>query len=131
MSQENARTETVQTWFATFPDDPDRFRETLHPDVEWFPFEDNHSPSYGIDGAMRIRGHWLESWDGQAIELERFVAEGENIVVTAHVTARGRGSGVEVDTRLHFHFGLRDDKIVHIYEHLSRAEALEAAGLSE
>ena len=131
MSQENVRTETVKTWFETFTDDPDAFRDTLHPEIEWFPFEDNHSPSRGIDGAMRVRSHWLESWEDQDIDLEQFVAQGGNVVVTCHVTARGRGSGIEVDTRLHFHFRLRDGKVVHIYEHLDRAEALEAAGLSE
>jgi ketosteroid isomerase-like protein len=130
MRRENVETATVQLWFAAFPVDADAFRETLHPDVEWFPFEDNHSPSHGVDGAMRVRSHWLESWEDQDIELEDFTAQDGNVVVTCHVTARGRGSGVEVDTRLHFHFRLRDDKIVHIYEHLDRAEALEAAGIT-
>ncbi len=131
MSQENVRTDTVQAWFDAFADDPDAFRDSLHPEIEWFPFEDNHSPSYGIDGAMRIRSHWLESWEDQDVDLENFVAQGSNVVVTAHVTARGRGSGVEVDVRLHFHFRLRGDKIAYIYEHTARAEALEAAGFSE
>ena len=131
MSQENVGTETVQTWFEAFTDDPVAFRDTLHPDIEWFPFEDNHSPSYGVVGAMRIRAHWLESWEDQDIELDEFVVANDNVLVTAHVTARGRGSGVEVDVRLHFHFRLRDRKIVYIYEHVDKAEALRAAGLPE
>jgi ketosteroid isomerase-like protein len=131
MPEEDVRTNTVQAWFEAFTDDPDAFRETLHPQVEWFPFEDNHSPSLGIDGAMSIRRHWLESWSDQEVELEDVFARGDNVVVTAHVTARGRGSGVQVDVRLHFHFRLRDGKVAHIYEHVDRAEALEAAGLSE
>jgi ketosteroid isomerase-like protein len=131
MSQEKVRTETVQTWFEAFTDDPDVFRDTLHPGIEWFPFEDNHSATYGVDGAMRIRAHWLESWEDQDVDLEDFVVERDNVVVTAHITARGKGSGVEVDVRLHFHFKLRDDKVVYVYEHLDRGKALEAAGLSE
>jgi ketosteroid isomerase-like protein len=131
MSQENVSISTVQAWFEAFNDDALAFRETLHPEILWFPFEDNHSPSRGIDGAMRIRRHWLDSWSDQVVELEGLVGDGDNVVVTAHITTRGRGSGVEVDTRLHFHFGLRDGKVVHIYEHLDRAEALKAAGLSE
>jgi ketosteroid isomerase-like protein len=131
MSQENVSINRVQAWFEAFNDDADAFRDTLHPEVVWFPFEDNHSPSRGIDGAMQIRRHWLDSWSDQEVELEGLVGDGDNVVVTAHITTRGRGSGIEVDTRLHFHFGLRDGKVVHIYEHLNRAEALEAAGLSE
>jgi hypothetical protein len=44
---------------------------------------------------------------------------------------RGRGSGVEVDVRLYFHFKVRDDKVVYIFEHRERASALEAMGLRE
>jgi ketosteroid isomerase-like protein len=131
MSQETATIESIQAWFEAFNDDPDGFRDLLHSDIEWFPFEDNHSPSRGIDGAMAIRRHWLDSWTDQVVELEGLVAGGDDVVVTAHVSARGRGSGVPVDTRLHFHFQLREGKVVHIYEYLDRAEALEAAGLSE
>ncbi len=80
---------------------------------------------------MRIRQHWLDSWQEQEVNLHDIVAADDNVVVTAHITARGKGSGVQVNTRLHFHFRVRDGKIVHIYEHLDRAEALEAAGLSE
>jgi ketosteroid isomerase-like protein len=131
MSQQNLSIGTVQAWFEAFTDDTNAFRDTLHPDIEWFPFEDNHSPSFGTDAAMRIRQHWLDSWQEQVVDLQGIAVRGDNVVVTAHITARGKGSGVEVDTRLHFHFGLRDGRIVHIYEHLDRAEALEAAGLSE
>jgi ketosteroid isomerase-like protein len=52
-------------------------------------------------------------------------------VFLAHVTARGKASGVEVDLRLHYQFKVRDDKVVYLFEHEDRAEALEAAGLSE
>ena len=45
--------------------------------------------------------------------------------------AQGKASGVQVDVRLYFHFKVRDDKIVYIYEHQDRTEALEAVGLRE
>jgi ketosteroid isomerase-like protein len=131
MPQEKVATETVQRWFEAFMDDADAFVDVLDPEVEWFPFEDNHSPSRGIDGAMRIRRHWLDSWSDQVVEFDEIVAAGDDVVVTAHISARGRGSGVPVDVRLHFHFRIRDGKVAHIYEHLARNEALEAAGLSE
>jgi ketosteroid isomerase-like protein len=46
-----------------------------------------------------------------------------------HLTGRGKTSGAKVDVRVHFHLKVRDGKIVYVYEHLDKAEALEAAGL--
>jgi ketosteroid isomerase-like protein len=129
MSQENV--EVVQRWIDTFADDPDAFRETLHPEIEWFPFEENHTPSHGVEGGMRIRNQWMGSWDEMRVDVEDVVAESENIVASVHVTARGKASGVEVDVRLHLHFKVRDEKIVYVFEHEDKAAALEAVGLSE
>jgi ketosteroid isomerase-like protein len=108
----------------------DAFRDTIHPEIEWFPFEDNHTPSYGVGGAMRIRNGWLDAWDEMTADLEHDEA-GDSVVATVHVTGRGKSSQVEVDVRLHLHFKVQDQKIIYVFEHTDRAEALEAAGLSE
>ena len=65
MSRENVemRNGVVRRWLETFESDPVGFRETLHPEVEWFPIEENHSRYYGIESAMRCRDNWLETWD--------------------------------------------------------------------
>ena len=46
---------------------------------------------------------------------------------------RGRGklSGVEVELVYYSQFTVRNGRITQIYEHAARAEALEAAGLSD
>ena len=130
MSQENI--EIVRRWLWAFENDTDAFRDTLHPEIEWFPFEDSHSPSYGVEGAMRIRNQWLDAWDEhRVVDLEEAIEEDDSVVVSEHVTARGKASGAEVDVRLHFHFKVRDDKVAYVFEHGNRQEALEAAGLSE
>jgi ketosteroid isomerase-like protein len=129
MSQQNV--ELVEKWLASFNTDRDAFRDTLHPEIEWFPFEDNHTPSYGLDGAMRIRDGWLDAWDEMRADLEQIVEEGDAVVASIHVTGTGKGSGVEVDVRLHLLFKVRDEKIVYIFEHTDRTEALEAAELAE
>ena len=129
MSQENV--EIAGRWMASFVDDPDAFRDTLHPEIEWFPFEDNYSPSHGIDAAMRIRNHWLEAWEEMQEDLEEVHDEGDGVVVSFHTTSRGKTSGVEVDVRLHIHFKIRDGKIVYVFEHTDKAAALKALGLSE
>ena len=129
MSRENV--EVVRRWLWAFENDSEAFRHTLHPEIEWSPFEESHTPSYGVDGAMRIRNQWLDTWDEHQIDLEDVIAEGEGVVASLHVTARGQASGVEVDVRLYGHFKVREGKVAYLFEHVDRAEALEAAGLSE
>ena len=133
MSQENVevRSEAVRRWIWAFENDTDIFRSSLHPEIEWFPIEEDHTPTYGVEGAMRLRNEWLDTWDEHRVDLEDVIEEGENVVVLARVTARGKASGVEVDLRVHYQFKVRDDKVVYLYEHEDRQEALEAAGLSE
>ena len=133
MSQENVEIQNpvVRRGIWAFENDTDTFRDSLHLDVAWFPLEDDHTPVYGIEAAMRSRSQWFDSWDEHRLDLEDVFEDGDNVVVTFHVTARGKGSGVEVDIRFHSHFKVQDDKVVYIYEHEDRTQALEAVGLSE
>ena len=128
VTQENI--DLVQRWMESFDGDADVFRGTLHPDIEWCPFEDNHTPSYGIEGAMRIRNGWRDAWDEMQADLEQIVEAGDSVVASVHVTGVGKSSGAKVDVRLHLHFKIRDERIAYIFEHTQRAAALEAAGLS-
>ena len=75
---------------------------------------------------MRIRNHWLDSWEEMEAEVEEVVGAPDNAVASVHLAARGKSSGVRVDVRLHFHFKVRDDKIVYVYEHEDRKAALDA-----
>ena len=127
MSQEGV----VRRWLETFVEDPDAFRDVLHPEIEWFPFEENHTPSHGIEGGLRIRNQWVATWDEMRAELEDVIEKDDSVLATVHVVGRGKASGVEVDTFLYLHFRVRDDKIVYLYEYEERGPALEAVGLSE
>jgi ketosteroid isomerase-like protein len=129
MSQKNV--ETVRRWLWAFENDTDAFRHIVHPEIEWSPFEESHTPSHNVEGAMRIRNQWVDTWDEHRIDMEEVIEEGDSVVASVHVTARGKTSGVEIDVRLHLHFKVRDDKVVYLFEHEDRATALEAAGLSE
>ena len=121
----------MRRWLDAFEHDRDAFRELLDPEIEWAPFEETHTPSYGIEGAMRIRDQWFDTWREHTMDLEEVIEGGDDVVVSVHMTARGRASGVEVDVRLHDHFRVRDGRIVYVFEHEDRREALEAAGLEE
>jgi ketosteroid isomerase-like protein len=130
MSQENV--ELVRRWTAAFANDEAVFRELTHPEIEWAPFEDNHTVSRGLVGALRLRDAWLDAWAEHRLDLEDALdGGGEDVVATVHSIARGRGSGVEVDVRLYGHAKVRDGKVVYLYEYENRAEALKAVGLEE
>jgi ketosteroid isomerase-like protein len=79
---------------------------------------------------MWNRNAWLEAWDEHTFHLEEVIESGDSVVVGVHITARGRGSGIEVDVRFYAQMKVRDGKIDYIYDHDDRAAALEAAGLS-
>jgi ketosteroid isomerase-like protein len=129
MSQENV--EIVRRWLRAFENDGDAFRTLTHPEMEWAPIEENHTVSHGLDGAMRLRNGWLDAWAGHRLDVEKVVDTGENVVASLHITARGKGSGVEVDLRIHGHFKVRDGKVSYLFEHEDHAEALKAVGIAE
>ena len=124
------RNEAVRTFFSAFEGDDEAFRGTLHPEIEWYPIEENRTATCGVNAAMWNRNAWLEAWDEHSFHLEEVIEDGESVVVGVHITARGRGSGIEVDVRFYAQIRVRDGRIIYIYDHEDRAAALEAAGLS-
>ena len=129
MSRENV--EVVRRWFWAFENDTEAFRDTLHPQIEWYPIEEDNTPNLGIEAAVRNRNEWLDTWDSHRFDWEVVAEEGENVVVAVHITARGKASGVEVDARFYGHVKVRDGKVAYIYDHGDREAALEAMGLRE
>ena len=129
ISEQNA--DIVRRWLLAFERDGDAFLELTHPEIEWAPWEDNHTFSYGREGARRIREAWLEAWAEHRLEVEEAIEAGDEVVATVHLVARGRESGVEVDVRLYGHMRVRDGKVVYLYEHVERSDALRAAGIEE
>jgi len=132
MSQ-NVRVENplIRRWFWAFENDASAFEAVLHPDIEWFPIDENYGRLQGIEAALRNRSEWLDAWEEHRFDVEEVAAEGDSIVLTIHITARGKTSGAEADLRFYAHLKLRDDKVVYIYDYEHRAEALAAAGLRE
>jgi ketosteroid isomerase-like protein len=122
--------DVVRKFLWAFDKDTEAFRKTLHTEIEWFPFEEAHTPSYGVEDAMRCRNQWLEAWEEHRMHLEELVQKGRSVIASLHVRARGKASGVEVNVRLHPHYKVRDDRVVYIFEHGDWQSALEAAGLA-
>ena len=111
--------------------------EPVHPEIE---MDTTRIPLQGLDrvyrGAEAVAGfwrQWLEAWGAQKIEdLELIDADDQVITWTEVHQLQGRGSGVEVSMPPYaWVMTLRDGKIVEATIYTDKAEALEAAGLSE
>lgn len=61
----------------------------------------------------------------------RWLDAGDQVVFIFRMTAKGRGSGVEVKRRDGMVWTLRDGQVIRTDYYNSEAQALEAAGLSE
>jgi len=132
MSEENVEI-VRQLYDAMNRDDVDGFLQLCAPgfEVRDLPELPDSSVAVGHDA---LRAWWVElfdSFDALRFDPEEFIDAGDRVVVVNHGTARGRGSGAEVE----MHFGsvwtLNDGKAVRLTSHSDRAAALEAAGLSE
>ena len=87
--------------------------------------------SYGFDAMRSDMERWASAFDELEVTAEEFIDAGDRVLVTAYHRGRGRGSGVEVDTRFYELYTLRDGKVVRVDEFTDRPDALEAAGLRE
>ena len=99
------------------------------PNVVMNPTEEG--PSYGLDAIRDNFERWASAWEDLQVTAEEFLHAGDRVLVTEHHRGRGRGSGIEVDTRLYSVYTVCDGKVVRMDQFTDRPEALEAAGLSE
>ena len=86
---------------------------------------------HGHDGFLRSIHDWESAWETYSFDLEEFVDAGERVVAVLHTTAVGKTSGVELDRRDAQVFELRDGRVVRLDYFSTKADALEAVGLSE
>ena len=88
-------------------------------------------PSYGLDAIRDNFERWKGAWEDLQVTAEQFIDAGDRVLVSEHHRGRGRGSGIEVDTRLYSVYTVCDGKVVRMDQFTDRPEALEAAGLEE
>jgi ketosteroid isomerase-like protein len=85
----------------------------------------------GHDGFKKFMAFLREAWANQRLEPEEFIEAGNQVVIPVRVVSTGRTSGVTIDARAAWVNTFRGDKIARLTVYQSRAEALEAVGLSE
>src|SRR3954464_2786365 len=115
------RNEAVRRFIAAFEGDDDSFRDTLHPEIEWYPIEENRTPTRGIEAALWNRNQWLDTWDEHQLYAHLVIEDGDDVVVRVHIKARGRGSGVEADVFFYAQIRGREGTPVFLYDDARRA----------
>ena len=109
--------------------------ELLAPDVDW------HPAIAAILGVETLRGReavrrflsrdLFEGFDQFRAEPLSFEEFGDFVLVMVRYTGRGESSGIEMDQKFATLYEVRDGKTLTMRDYATRAEALEAAGLSE
>ncbi len=97
----------------------------------WFPSPDLDDVYVGRDAVIKASRHYWGTWDEYRVEAEEILDAGPSVVVILHEYGRGKGSGAPFEKRHPQVWTFRGDRIIRWDSFSSRAEALEAAGLSE
>ena len=85
---------------------------------------------YDLTQFRRLVGEYAGTWESFQLGPDEFLDAGDHIVVPFTNRAQGRG-GIQLQGRSTFVWTIRDGAIVKACLYQDRAEALEAAGLSE
>jgi ketosteroid isomerase-like protein len=133
MSEDNVR--SVRHFLDRAREDPDVW-DIFDQDVLWevggLAIPDAPATSRGPDGVRKFFRRWVGTFEGWAYEVEEVIDAGDAAVaVHIHQWGRGKGSGAPVDLRFWEVWIMRDGKAVRVTHRLEKADALEAAGLSE
>jgi ketosteroid isomerase-like protein len=86
---------------------------------------------YGREAAAEAAARVRDAWEVLILEPEELIPVGDRVVAVVHNRARGKASGVDVESRTGQVWTVRDGLIVHFEYFGTRAEALEAVGLPE
>jgi ketosteroid isomerase-like protein len=109
--------------------------EYIHPDIEFARFG-SEAPDFtgewrGSEGLKQATVEYLNVWEDYRFEVERMIDLGDRVLVLERQTARGKRSGATISQDVGALLTLRDGLIVRWEYYWERADALEAAGLSE
>ena len=132
MSRENV---DLTRW--AFTSDPTRFFSVLDEDVEL----DGRGLGVELPGAEiagrgravveRFCREYWGTWADYSAEPQKFIDAGDQVVVEVHERGKGKSSGAPFEQTHTQVWTLREGKLVRWRLFADRAEALEAAGLSE
>src|SRR4051794_35238085 len=99
MSKENVA--IVEAAFAAYMrDDEATVRRLASPDivVSMRPDQPDARDHHGYDGLLRTSAEWLEAWDEHSLDAARVWGEGDFVFVATRESARGKMSGIPMET---------------------------------
>ena len=134
MSQANV--EVVRRHFEAFQDGGlDGVATYWDPDIEWRAVEGAADDVGVMRGESKLRRYyqdWIDAMDGLRADVEEVLFDDdERVAAVVRNSGRGRASGVLTKGRYYVACTVRHGRIVSGREYETRAEALEAVGLSE
>ncbi len=103
-------------------------------DMEW------HGAVGGLDEGRVLRGHvevveafrdYYNTWERLELRPEEIIDTGDELIVFVHEVARGRESGMVVETDTAAISTLHEGRVIKVRNYLDRSDALEAAGISK
>jgi len=136
MSQENVEVvgRSTELWLRG---EYDAWIETIDPDVGWdistHPLPDVPNRGRGREALVTdMLATYLSGWTDYSAEIKELVDAGsDQVIMVLHETAKMGGTGVVIDRELVQLWTVRDGRGAFVRVFQTKAEALEAAGLSE
>ena len=111
------------------------FWALLDEDITWDlggnPPPDFHETYVGRDAVIEASRRYWGTWEDYSLDPDELIDAGTSVVVVVHERGRGKGSGAPFDRRWAQVWTFREGRIIRWELFQDKAEALEAAGLSE
>jgi uncharacterized protein len=85
----------------------------------------------GIDAIRQQFASWVETYPDLTVEPIEALGNGDQVFLWVRFAGHGASSGLPIDMELAHVYTLRDGRAARLDEYTNRAEALEAAGISE
>jgi ketosteroid isomerase-like protein len=116
-------------YIASATGDLEALRATLAPDVEWtemagFPLAGTYRTPEGV--TTQVMEALGRDWEGWVAHDDRYVVDGENVVVLARYTARNKATGKTLDVKVAHHFVVRGAAIVRFEQFVDTALVRDA-----
>jgi ketosteroid isomerase-like protein len=95
--------------------DMDAAMEAFDTDIEWdVTLRADGRVYQGHEGVRQGIGDWIGVWDDYRVAIEEYVDAGDDVVVLATESGRGKGSGIESEQKVTFTWSLSDGKVTRV-----------------